>query len=47
VLTLTLLRAQNNLPPDDIIGKREAANPGTTIEVTEVPFGQLFDKIAV
>lgn len=46
-LTLTLLRAQNNLPPDELIDKWEEANLCTTIEVTEVPFGQLFDKIAV
>lgn len=47
VLTLTLLRAQNNLPPDDLIGQWEAGQPCTSIEVTEVPFGQLFDRISI
>lgn len=45
VLTLSLLRAQNNLPTDPIIDKWEAANPCVTIDVTEVPFGQLSDRI--
>ncbi len=47
VTTLHLLRAQNNPPPPDIVAKWEAVNKCMKIDVTEVPFGQLADKISV
>ena len=47
VVTLRLLRAQNNPPPPNILAMWEADNPCVKVEVTEVPFGQLADKISV
>jgi fructooligosaccharide transport system substrate-binding protein len=47
LLTLRLLRSINNPPQPDMVATWEAANPCTKIEVNEVPFGQLADKISV
>jgi fructooligosaccharide transport system substrate-binding protein len=47
VLTLHLLRAEGNPPPPNIVAQWEATNKCTKVEVTEVPFGQLADKISV
>jgi fructooligosaccharide transport system substrate-binding protein len=47
LLTLRLLRSVNNPPQPDMVATWEAANPCTKIEVNEVPFGQLADKISV
>jgi fructooligosaccharide transport system substrate-binding protein len=47
VLTLRLLRSINNPPQPDVVAAWEAANPCVKIEVNEVPFGQLADKISV
>lgn len=47
VLTLSLLKPQNNPPTPAMIGAWEAANPCMKIEAAEVPFGQLADKISV
>ncbi len=45
--TLRLLRSINNPPQPDVVSKWEASNPCVSIEVNEVPFGQLADKISV
>jgi fructooligosaccharide transport system substrate-binding protein len=47
VLTLTLLKPQNNPPTPATISAWEAANKCMKIELNEVPFGQLADKISV
>jgi len=47
VLTLHALRAIGNPPDDQVIAAEAAANPCTKVEASEVPFGQLADKISV
>ncbi|HEX3349350.1 MAG TPA: sugar ABC transporter substrate-binding protein [Acetobacteraceae bacterium] len=47
VLTLTLLKPQANPPTPAMISAWEASNKCTKIELNEVPFGQLADKISV
>lgn len=46
-VTLSLLKPQNNIVFPSQIAAFEAENPCITIEVAEVPFGQLADKISV
>jgi ABC-type glycerol-3-phosphate transport system substrate-binding protein len=47
VLTLTAIRAIGNPPDDQVIAEEAAADPCTKIDMSEVPFGQLADKISV
>jgi ABC-type glycerol-3-phosphate transport system substrate-binding protein len=47
VVTLTLLKPQANPPTRETIAAWEAGNPCAKIELNEVPFGQLADKISV
>ncbi len=47
VLTLSLLKPQNNPPTPVMIAAWEAANKCMKVELNEVPFGQLADKISV
>ncbi len=49
VLTLQLLKPQGDLNPPSAkyVKEWEAANPCTTVDVSEVPFGQFSDKVAV
>ncbi len=44
---INLLRATNNPPDNDVIAAWDAANPCNPIKISEVPFGELFDKISV
>ncbi|UFN48994.1 sugar ABC transporter substrate-binding protein [Roseomonas sp. OT10] len=46
-VTLTVLKPQNNPLFPNQIAAYEAANPCVEFEVSEVPFGQLADKISV
>ena len=45
--TLSLLKPQNNPPYPSQLDLFKAANPCVAVEVQEVPFGQLADKISV
>lgn len=47
VLTLSILKPQNNPPTPVMIAAWEGANKCMNIELNEVPFGQLADKISV
>ncbi|MEV6520658.1 sugar ABC transporter substrate-binding protein [Longispora sp. NPDC051575] len=47
VVTLNLLRAQDTPPAPSVLKDWEAAHPCIEIKVSEVPFGQLADKINV
>jgi len=47
MVTLSLLKPQNNPVYPSQIAAFEAANPCIKVEVAEVPFGQLADKISV
>lgn len=47
VVTLTVLRAQNTFPLDSQLEGYKATNECVDFDVTEVPFGQLADKISV
>ena len=47
VLTLHLLRPQNNPPYPSQLDLFKASNPCVAVDVAEVPFGQLADKISV
>jgi fructooligosaccharide transport system substrate-binding protein len=47
VVTLTVLRAQNNSPTDPQLDAYKASNKCVTFTVDEVPFGNLASKIAV
>ncbi|MDR5700439.1 ABC transporter substrate-binding protein [Agromyces aerolatus] len=47
VTTLTVLRAQNTFPLDSQLEDYQATNECVEFDVTEVPFGQLADKISV
>jgi ABC-type glycerol-3-phosphate transport system substrate-binding protein len=47
VLTLHMLKPQNNPPYQAQLDLFYAANPCITVDIAEVPFGQLADKISV
>ena len=47
VLTMTVLKPLNNPPTPPMVAAWEAANRCMKIELNEVPFGQLADKISV
>jgi ABC-type glycerol-3-phosphate transport system substrate-binding protein len=47
VLTLSLLKPLNNPPTPAMVSAWEAANKCMKVELNEVPFGQLADKISV
>ncbi len=47
VLTLHMLKPQNNLPYQTQIDLFKAANKCVALDIAEVPFGQLADKISV
>jgi fructooligosaccharide transport system substrate-binding protein len=46
-VTLSLLKPLNNPPTPPMLAAWEATNPCIKVEVSEVPFGQLADKISV
>lgn len=46
-VTLSVLRAENNSPSDEQLDAYTAENACVQFEVSEVPFGQLAEKIAV
>jgi len=47
VVTLSLLKPLNNPPFPNMLASWQAANPCIKIDVSELPFGQLADKISV
>lgn len=47
LITLSVLRAENSVPTDDQLDAYRETNECIDFDVTEVPFGQLAEKIAV
>ncbi len=47
LVTLSVLRAENSVPTDDQLDAYRETNECIDFDVTEVPFGQLAEKIAV